>query len=204
MTSDRSTCLIKSRCEGTMYPLDVSLIIGKPQLCFLSKVVSEVSWLWHRKLAHLNFRYINNLVTGELVRGLPILKFSNDTLCPACECGKQSKASHPLIMDSSISEPLELLHIDLCGPSTVASLHHKKYILVIVDDYTCFTWVFFLRLKSEIPQIFINFIKEIELQIKFPVRRICSDNGTKFTNHLLNSFLVSKGISHNFSAPYTP
>ena len=109
-----------------MYPLDVSLIIGKPQLCFLSKVVSEVSWLWHRKLAHLNFRYINNMVTGELVHGLPILKFSNDTLCPACECGKHVKASHPLIMDSSISEPLELLHMDLCGPSIVASLHHKN------------------------------------------------------------------------------
>lgn len=55
MSSDRETCLIKSKVEGIMYPLDVSLIIGKPQLCILSKVVFEVSWLWHRKLAHLNF-----------------------------------------------------------------------------------------------------------------------------------------------------
>ncbi|CAH1432412.1 unnamed protein product [Lactuca virosa] len=109
------------------------------------------------------------------------LKFSNDTLCPACECGKKSKASHPMVIDSSIYEPLELLHIDLCGPSTIASLHHKKYILIL-----------------------INFIKEIELQIKLPVRRIRSDNGTEFSNHLLNSFLVSKGITHNFIAPYTP
>lgn len=143
MTGDTSTCLIKSRSEGTMYPLDVSLIIGKPQLCLLSKAVSEVSWLWDHMLALLNFRYINTLVTGELVGGLPILKFNNDTLCPACECGKQSKASHPMVIDSSISEPLELLHIDPYGPSTEASLHHKKYILVIVDDFTCFTWVFF-------------------------------------------------------------
>lgn len=79
----------------------------------------------------------------------------------------------------------------------------KKYILVIVDDYTRFTRVFFLRLKSDTPQILINFIKEIELHIKLPVRRIKSDNGIEFTNQLLNSFLLSKGISHNFSEPYT-
>ena len=108
-----------------------------------------------------------------------------------------------MIIDSSISEPLELLHIDLYGTSTIASLHHKKYVLVIVDDFTRFTWVFFVRLKSETLQILINFIKEIKLQIKLPVCRIRSDNGTEFTNHLLNSFLVSKGITHNFSSPYT-
>ena len=77
-----------------------------------------------------------------------------------------------MVIDSSIFDPLELLHIDLFSPSTVASLHHKKHILVIVDDFTRFTWVFFLRLKSETPQVLINFIKEIELQIKLPVRRI--------------------------------
>lgn len=109
-----------------------------------------------------------------------------------------------MVIDSSISEPLELLHIDLYGPSTVASLHHKKCILVIVDEFTRFTWVFFLRLKFETPQVLINFIKEIELHIKLPVRRIRIDNGTEFTNQLLNRYLVSKGISHNFSAPYTP
>lgn len=88
MTSYRETCLINSKAEGTMYPLYVSLIISKPQLCFLSKVVSEESWLWHRKIAHLNSWYINNLVTGEMVQGLPILKFDNETIFSACECDK--------------------------------------------------------------------------------------------------------------------
>ena len=74
------------------------------------------------------------------------------------------------MIDSSVSEPLELLHVDLYGPSTVAGLHHKKYIVVIVDDFNRFTWVFFLRLKSETPQILINFTKEIEPEIKLPVR----------------------------------
>lgn len=82
--------------------------------------------------------------------------------------------------------------------------HCKKYIMVIVDDYTHITWLFLLRLKSKTPQTLMNFIREIELKIKLPIRRIRSDNGTEFTNRLLNDFLVSKGINHNISAPYTP
>ena len=119
LSEDRSKCYATSKKRGTMFPLDISLMIGKPQLCLLSRAMTEVSWLWHRKLAHLNFRYINNLVVGEMVRGLPLLKFDNDTLCSACEYGKQSRGSHLLVSDSSITEPLQLLHIDLCGPSTV-------------------------------------------------------------------------------------
>ena len=74
-----------------------------------------------------------------MVRGLPFLKFEKDHLFVACECGKQSKKGHPVIIEKSISDPLELVHIDLCGPSTVESLHHKKYILMIVDEFTMFT-----------------------------------------------------------------
>ena len=139
-----------------------------------------------------------------MVRGLPLLKFENDHLCAACECGKQSKKGHPVVIKKSISDPLELLHIDLCGPSTVESLHHKKYILVIVDDFTRFTWVFFLRLKSKTASELIKFIKGIEVIIKLPVRRIRSVNGLEFVNATIEKFLIEKGIDHNFSAPYTP
>ena len=201
---DRTTCLATSKCNGNMYPLNIQMIVGKPQLCFLSKAVNDVSWLWHRRLCHLNFRFINDLVTGEKVRGLPLLRFDNDTLCAACECGKQSKKRHPMVVHSSITEPLQLLHIDLCGPSAVASLHKKKYILVIVDDFTRFTWTFFLRLKSETANELINFIKLVELQLQKLVHKIRSDNGTEFVNQILDSFLQTKGIEHNLSAPYSP
>ena len=200
----RSICLATSMCNGNMYPLNIQMIVGKPQLCFLSKAVNDISWLWHRRLCHLNFRSINDLVVGEKVRGLPLLRFDNDTLCAACECGKQSKKRHPMVIHDSVTEPLQLLHIDLCGPSAIESLHKKKYILVIVDDFTRFTWVFFLRLKSETANELINFIKLVELQLRTPVRKIRSDNGTEFVNHTLDSFLQSKGIAHNLSAPYTP
>ena len=105
---------------------------------------------------------------------------------------------------SAVTEPLQLLHIDLCGPSAVESLHKKKYILVIVDDFTKFTWVFVLRLKSETASTLINFITNAEVQLRNLVRKIRSDNGTEFVNSQLDEFLISKGIYHNFSAPYTP
>ena len=90
---------------------------------------------------------MDDLDSGEMVRGLPLLKFENGHLCAVCECGKQSKTGHPVPIEKSISKALELLHIDLCGTLAIESLHHKKYILVIIDDYTRFMWVFFLRLK---------------------------------------------------------
>ena len=109
------------------------------------------------------------LVSGKMVRGLPLLKFENDNLYVAYECGKKSMRVHSIIIEKSILEPLELLHIDLYGPSTIESMHQKKYILIIVDDCTRFTWVFFLRLKSKKPFELINFIKGIEVFVKLPI-----------------------------------
>ncbi|KAI3510738.1 hypothetical protein L1887_17871 [Cichorium endivia] len=139
-----------------------------------------------------------------MVRGMPLLKFDNENLCAACALGKQKKKPHKTMTDSSITHPLELLHIDLCGPSTVASVNHKKYILVIVDDNSRFTWVFFLRLKSDTFLELRNFITSFELKVQLLVRRIRSDNGTEFNNGQIEEFLALKGIEHNFSAAYTP
>ena len=147
---------------------------------------------------------MNDLVTGGLVRGLPLLRFDNDTLGAAGECGKQSKKRHLSVVQSAVTEALQLLHIDLCGRSAFESLNTKKYILVIVDDFSKFTWVFFLRLKSETTSNLINFITHAKVQLRNLVRKIRSDNGTEFVNNMLDEFLISKGIDHNLSAPYTP
>ncbi|TLX69477.1 DDE-type integrase/transposase/recombinase, partial [Labilibacter sediminis] len=183
--------LVDSQRKGNMYPLDIELIEGVPDICLLSKAASDISWLWHRRLSHLNFGYINKLIGKDLVRGLPLLKLDNDILCAACEQGKLSKSTYKSIKEHSVSEPLQLLHTDLCGPSSVPSLSGKKYILVLVDDYTKFTWVFFLRAKSETTAELINFIKYIEVRVGKPVRRIRSDNGGEFKNNILEDFLVS-------------
>ncbi|XP_023751078.1 uncharacterized protein LOC111899458 [Lactuca sativa] len=108
-----------SKRYGDMFTLDIKPIVGKPSVCLLSKATNDVSWLWHRRLSHLNFRNLNKLVAEDLVRGLPVLKFDNDTLCATCEQGKQHCKGHPMVIDSKIVEPLQILHIDLCGTSTV-------------------------------------------------------------------------------------
>ncbi|KAI3510741.1 hypothetical protein L1887_17875 [Cichorium endivia] len=94
--------------------------------------------------------------------------------------------------------------MDLCRPSAVESIRKKKYILVIVDDYSRFTWVLFLRNKSDAAEEIINFIKKMEVMLNKKVRTVHSDNGSEFKNQNLDGFLKKKGISHNFSAPYTP
>ncbi|KAI3505818.1 hypothetical protein L1887_28103 [Cichorium endivia] len=196
--------LLKSERKGSMFPLNLKPITGGQSLCLLSKANSDVSWLWHRRLAHLNFKDLNKLVAMDLVRGMPALKFDNNSLCSACEHGKQTKQRHPTVINPKITEPLSLLYVDLCGPSAVESIGKKKYILVIVDDYSRFTWVLFLRKKSDAAEEIINFVRKMELMLNKKVRTVHSDNGSEFKNQTLDGFLKAKGITHNFSAPYTP
>ncbi|GJX02652.1 retrovirus-related pol polyprotein from transposon TNT 1-94 [Tanacetum coccineum] len=143
------------------------------------------SWLWHRRLSHLNFGAINHLARHGLVRGLPKLKFEKDHLCSACAMGKLKKKSHKPKSKDTNQEKLYLLHMDLCGPMRIASVNGKKYILVIVGDYSRFIWVKWLRSKDEAPDFIIKFLKMIQVRLKAPVRRIRTDDETEFVNQTL-------------------
>ena len=118
--------------------------------------------------------------------------------------GKSKKASHRSKDMTNISEPLQLIHMDLFGPVNVMSVSRKRFALVMVDDYSKYTWVLFLHSKDETPQLIINHVKKIELEANLPVQLIRSDNGTEFKNSALNDFCTEKGISRQFSAPRTP
>ncbi|GKC18122.1 integrase, catalytic region, zinc finger, CCHC-type containing protein [Tanacetum coccineum] len=106
----------------------------------MSKSTSTKSWLWHCRLSHLNFGTINDLTKHDLVDGLWKFKYNKDHLCSARKLEKSKKSSHPPKLVPSNHSKLELLHMDLCGPMRVASINGKKYILVIVDNYSRFTW----------------------------------------------------------------
>ncbi|KAI3754539.1 hypothetical protein L1987_54324 [Smallanthus sonchifolius] len=172
--------------------------------CFLSKASVDESALWHRRLSHVNIKTINNLVKDNLVRGLPDKEFQLDDHCIACLKGKQHKSSHKPKTLNTNDTPLQLLHMDLFGPTNVMSMGKKSYCLVIIDDFSRFSWVFFLRRKDETAEILKSYILRVENQSNLKVKIIRCDQGTEFKNHTLNSFCESKGIERQYSAPRTP
>ncbi|GJZ16995.1 retrovirus-related pol polyprotein from transposon TNT 1-94 [Tanacetum coccineum] len=172
--------LLTGSRESNLYTISISEMVASSLVCLMSKATSTKSWLWHRKLSHLNFGTINQLTSKDLVDGLQKFKYNKDHLCSTCEQGKSKKASLPQKLVPSIESKLELLHMDLCRPMRVASINGKKYILVIVDDYSRYTWVYFLRTKDEAPDMIIDFINQVQRNLKAHILTIRTDNGTEF------------------------
>ncbi|GJV70166.1 putative ribonuclease H-like domain-containing protein [Tanacetum coccineum] len=165
--------------KNNMYSVDLKNIVPKRGLtCLFAKATSDESKLWHRRLGHLNFKTMNKLVKGNLVRGLPSKVFENDQTCVACQKGKQHIASCKSKTKNSISLPLHLLHMDLFGPTFVKSLMKKMYCLVVTDDF--------------------------ENLVDHKVKVIRYDNGTEFKNKEMNQFCEMKGILRQFSVARTP
>ncbi|GKB44997.1 retrovirus-related pol polyprotein from transposon TNT 1-94, partial [Tanacetum coccineum] len=196
--------LLKGSCSTNLYTISIDDMMKSSPVCLLSKASKIKSWLWHRRLNHLNFGTINDLARKDLVRGLPRLKFEKDHLCSACQLGKSKKYSHKPKTENTNMEILHTPHIDLCGPMRVQSINGKKYILVIVDDYSRFTWVKFLRSKDETPEFVINFLKQIQVGLNKTVRYIRTDNGTEFVNQVMSKYYEGVGIFHQKSVPRTP
>ncbi|GJR12054.1 retrovirus-related pol polyprotein from transposon TNT 1-94 [Tanacetum coccineum] len=148
--------------ESNLCTISISEMAASSPVCLMSKATSTNSWLWHRKLSHLNFSTIDDLTQHDLVYGLTKFNYGKDHLCSACDRGKIKKSSHPPKLVPSTNSKLEVIHMDLCRPMRVASINRKKYILVIIDDYSRFTWVYFLHTKDETPEIIKKFIAQVQ------------------------------------------
>ncbi|GJY00990.1 retrovirus-related pol polyprotein from transposon TNT 1-94 [Tanacetum coccineum] len=174
----------------------------KDNLCLTS--IDDTSTLWHRRLGHANMRLIQSLSSKELVRNLPKLKFEKH-FCDACNVRKQVHESHKAKNMVSTTKCLELLHMDLFGPSAVQSYGGNFYTLVIVDDYSRYTWTRFLKHKNEAFDHFEILSKKIQIQKGCPIISIRTDHGREFDNEVqFGAFCDANGITHNFSAPRTP
>ncbi|GJS29253.1 retrovirus-related pol polyprotein from transposon TNT 1-94 [Tanacetum coccineum] len=194
-----------SGSRGTnLYSLSIGDMMASSPICVLSKATKTKSRLWHRCLSHFHFGAVNHLARHALVRGLPRLKFEKDHLFSTCAMGKSKKQSHKPKSEDINQEKLYLLHMDLCGPMRVTSVNWKKYILVIVDDYSRFTWVKFLGSKDEAPDFIIKFLKMIQVRLNATVRNIRTDNRTEFVNQTLRDYYEQVGISHKTSVARTP
>ncbi|GJX68778.1 retrovirus-related pol polyprotein from transposon TNT 1-94, partial [Tanacetum coccineum] len=174
----------------------------KDQICLAT--IDENSMLWHRRLGHANMRLIQSLASKELVRNLPKLKFDQH-FCDACKIRKQVHASHKAKNIVSTTRFLELLHMDLFDPSAVQSYGGNRYTLVIVDDYSRYTWTRFLKDKTKAFDQFKIFSKKIQNQLGCTIVSIRTDHGKEFDNGVqFGEFCNANGITHNFSAPRTP
>nr|GEW50291.1 hypothetical protein [Tanacetum cinerariifolium] len=166
LTGSRGSDLYSITLQDTNYPNPI---------CLMAKATSSQAWLWHRRLSHLNFDTINLLSKNDIMVGLPKLKFVKDHLCSSCELGKAKRKSFQTKIIPSSKRRLQLLHMDLCGPMRVASINGKRYVLVIVDDYSRYTWTHFLRSNDETPE-----------------------------NQSLHAYFAAEGILHQMSVARTP
>ncbi|GJQ92186.1 retrovirus-related pol polyprotein from transposon TNT 1-94 [Tanacetum coccineum] len=177
---------------------------NKPKDQIYLATIDENYTLWHRRLGHTNMRLIQSLASKELVRNLPKLKFDQH-FCDACKIGKQAHASHKAKNIVSTTRCLELLLMDLFGPSAVRSYGGNRYTLVIVYDYSRYTWTRFLKDKIEAFDQFEIFSKKIQNQLGCTIVSIRTDHGREFDNEVqFGEFCNANGITHNFSAPRTP
>nr|GEZ60558.1 retrovirus-related Pol polyprotein from transposon TNT 1-94 [Tanacetum cinerariifolium] len=180
--------LLKGDRSTNIYTINLHEMASALPICLMAHTSSTKSWLWHQRLSHLNFDTINDLARNDLVAGLPQFKYHKEHLCPSCEQGKSKRASHPPKPVLNSRQTLHLLHMDLCGPMRIASINGKRYVLVIIDDYSRYTWVHFLRSKDEAPEVIIKFLKRITVLLQSPVIIIRTNNGIKFKNQVLKEY----------------
>nr|GEY89998.1 reverse transcriptase domain-containing protein [Tanacetum cinerariifolium] len=175
----KSTCFIRDLkgndlligSRGTnLYSITLQDTNSPNPICLMAKATSSQAWLWHHRLSHLNFDTINLLSKNDIVVGIPKLKFIKEHLCSSCEIGKAKRKSFHTKLTPSSKRRLQVLHMDLCGPMRVASINGKRYVLVIVDDYSRYTWTYFLRSKDETPEVLIDFLRLVQRGLQAQVR----------------------------------
>ena len=193
---DGSNLIFKGFRYENLYLVDFNAREAQLTTCLISK--SSMGWLWHRRLGHVGMKQLNRLVKHDLVRGLKDVVFENDKLCSSCQAGKQVGNTHPKKSMMSTSKTFELLHIDLFGPTQYTSIDGNKYGFVIVDDYTRYTWIFFLVDKSDVFATFKSFVKGIHNEFETTIKRVRSDNGSEFKNTRIDELCDEFGIRHQF------
>jgi transposase InsO family protein len=185
--------MVIPKCQ--VFRVDFSQSSGVER-CFLAGSSSEL-WKWHRKLGHLSVDLLSRLSKLNLVRGLSQLRFDKELVCAPRRHAKMVASSHPPLTDVMTERPCELHHMDLVGPARVRFVGGKWYVLVVVDDYSRYTWVFFLEEKGAT----FGFVRDLVLRLKNErhedaIRAIRSGNGSEFRNSHFETFCHDLGLEH--------
>jgi transposase InsO family protein len=168
--------------------------------CLISRSSSELS-KWHRRLGHLSFNLLCRLSVLGVLQGLPLLMFQSNLVCASCHHGKMIVASHSPINIMMTELPKQLLHMDTVAPFRVHSVDGKWYVLVIVDDYLCYSWVYFLESKDEVFEHIQSLALRLNNEHPNCLKAIRSDNGTEVRNASFDQFCFEHGVDEQFSTP---
>jgi hypothetical protein len=201
-------CKIKSVTSGQVVAKgirtknNVYVLKENREECHLCR--HDESWLWHRRLGHLNFDHLIKLKKIEAVKDLPRISNPQDSMCKPCQVGKQNKTQFKSKSFTSIEKPLQLVHMDLCGPSRQEGIGKENYFMLIIDDYSKLTWVAFLKEKAEAFEKFKIFKVLTETQTGKILKAVRSDQGGEFMSRDFKEFCVEHGIKREYTIPRTP
>ena len=197
--------ICKVQCHNGVYSLrskasaKIAEVAKPSSRALLTKVTPQ---LWHRRFGHLGYENLAKLQQHNMVNGISIgpeeFKTAGQIPCEPCVKSKQHKEHRPS-SESDTKAPLELLHVDVCGPMQVPSLGGSKYIATFLDDYSKLSVVVAIANKSQVPLLTTEVIELLENQSGRRLRAIRSDNGTEYVNKFLSEYLKRKGIEHVMS-----
>jgi hypothetical protein len=208
VTFDSQKCEIRKEGSGklvataarTSSNIYVLSEIGNEKCC-LGK--EDESWLWHRRMGHIHFDNLVKVNKREAVREMPQITKPTNTLCKHCQQGKQTKTRFKS-KEYSMTRPLEIVHTDLVGPTKTKGLKGEKYFMLLVDDYTRMTAVFFLKNKSEAFENFKIYKEMVENEMDSKIKCLRSDNGGEFTSKEFMDYCNNHGIKRQFFVARTP
>jgi hypothetical protein len=161
--------------------------------CLISQSLYEL-WKWHRRLGHLSFDLLCRLNGLCLLRELPLLKFESNLICAPCHHGKMIIVFYSPVNTMMTEQSRQLLDMDTVGPSRIHSIEDKWYVLIIIDDYSCYSWVFFLENKDEVFENFQSLALMLNNEHLNCFKAIHSENGSEFRNAFFDQFCLEHGV----------
>jgi hypothetical protein len=181
--------------EGGLYKLK-----GHSNSAMVHDIVNP-SELWHRRFAHLHYKSLP--VVSKMVTGLLEIQAELDGVCNRCAQGKNMKHSFPN-SDNRVKGVLDIMHSDVCGPMSTASLSGYVYYVSFIDDYSCKNWIYLLKEKNEVFGKFKKLKALVENLIERKLKTLRSYNGGEFTSEEFKEYCKEVGIKRELSTPYNP
>ncbi|WVZ95085.1 LOW QUALITY PROTEIN: hypothetical protein U9M48_040890 [Paspalum notatum var. saurae] len=188
-----------SRSKNRLYVM--KLTIARP-VCLAARH-EEAAWRWHARFGHLSFDALGRMARKGMVRGLPEIEHVSE-LCDSCLAGKQRRAPFPKTANYRAQDPLELVHGDLCGPIKPAMHGGRRYFLLLVDDSSCFMWLWLLTAKDQAAEAIKEIKARAEMETGKKLKALRTDRGGEFNSEEFAHYCAGEGVGHHLTAPYSP